>query len=199
MKQKVSPWSASAAPKTWSMPRSCWAICPPIVSRSSPTNPRPISSSSTPAPSSSDAKEESVETILEVADYKKSGRCRLLVVTGCLPQRYREELATELPEVDLFMGTGDAPRIVELLDAHDAGNGPRQAVGAARLPLRPCHSAGQVLPFLLHLRQDRRRVRQPLLLLRHPAAARRAAFAQHPLGGRGGAAAGRRRGCGKST
>lgn len=76
-----------------------------------------------------EAKEESVETILEVADYKKNGRCRLLVVTGCLPQRYREELAGELPEVDLFMGTGDAPRIVELLDAHARGKETVQAVG----------------------------------------------------------------------
>jgi len=76
-----------------------------------------------------EAKEESVETILEVADYKKSGRCRLLVVTGCLPQRYREELAGELPEVDLFMGTGDAPRIVELLDARTSGRETLQAVG----------------------------------------------------------------------
>jgi ribosomal protein S12 methylthiotransferase len=76
-----------------------------------------------------DAKEESVETILEVADHKKSGRCRLLVVTGCLPQRYRDELATELPEVDLFMGTGDAPRIVELLDAAEGAGKAQQAVG----------------------------------------------------------------------
>jgi ribosomal protein S12 methylthiotransferase len=76
-----------------------------------------------------EAKEESVETILEVADYKKTGRCRLLVVTGCLPQRYREELAGELPEVDLFMGTGDGPRIVELLNAHAGGRESLQAVG----------------------------------------------------------------------
>ncbi|ALC18261.1 30S ribosomal protein S12 methylthiotransferase [Desulfuromonas soudanensis] len=76
-----------------------------------------------------DAKEESVETILEVADYKKTGRCRLLVVSGCLPQRYREELLRELPEVDLFMGTGDAARIVELLDAHVPGQAPRHEVG----------------------------------------------------------------------
>jgi ribosomal protein S12 methylthiotransferase len=76
-----------------------------------------------------EAKEESVETILEVADHKKNGRCRLLVVTGCLPQRYREELAKELPEVDLFMGTGDAPRIVELLDARSRGSETLQAVG----------------------------------------------------------------------
>jgi ribosomal protein S12 methylthiotransferase len=76
-----------------------------------------------------DAKEESVETILEVADYKKTGNCRLLVVTGCLPQRYREELAAELTEVDLFLGTSDAPRIVELLDSHSPGGGQLQAVG----------------------------------------------------------------------
>ncbi|HXV20099.1 MAG TPA: 30S ribosomal protein S12 methylthiotransferase RimO [Desulfuromonadales bacterium] len=76
-----------------------------------------------------EAKEESVETILEVADHKKSGRCRLLVVTGCLPQRYQEELAKELPEVDLFMGTGDAPRIVELLDARSRGKETLQSVG----------------------------------------------------------------------
>ena len=42
-----------------------------------------------------DAKEESVETILEVADYKQNGRCRVLIVSGCMPQRYQEELAAE--------------------------------------------------------------------------------------------------------
>lgn len=76
-----------------------------------------------------EAKEESVETILEVADQKKSGRCRLLVVTGCLPQRYRDELSAELPEVDLFLGTGDAPRLVELLEDHLGRGGIREAVG----------------------------------------------------------------------
>ena len=63
-----------------------------------------------------DAKEESIETILEVADYKQTGRCRMLIVSGCLPQRYQQELAEQLPEVDLFMGTSDAPRIVELIE-----------------------------------------------------------------------------------
>lgn len=76
-----------------------------------------------------EAKEESVDTILEVADQKSSGRCKLLVVSGCLSQRYQEELAEELPEVDLFVGTGDAPRIVELLDQALAGQAPRQAIG----------------------------------------------------------------------
>ena len=65
----------------------------------------------------SDAQEESVDTILEVADHKKHGRCQILVVSGCLPQRYGEKLAAELPEVDLFVGTADAPRLVALLDA----------------------------------------------------------------------------------
>lgn len=76
-----------------------------------------------------DAQEESVDTILEVADHKKTGRCRLLVVTGCLPQRYREELEKELPEVDLFLGTGDAARLVGLLDEKLSGGQVRQAVG----------------------------------------------------------------------
>ncbi|WP_221252609.1 30S ribosomal protein S12 methylthiotransferase RimO [Desulfuromonas versatilis] len=78
-----------------------------------------------------EAKEESVETILEVADFKKNGNCRKLVVSGCLPQRYQDELARELPEVDLFMGTGDAPRIVELLDADLEGERLPLAVGMA--------------------------------------------------------------------
>jgi len=78
-----------------------------------------------------DAKEESIQTILEVADYKEKGNCKLLAVSGCLPQRYREELAAEMPEVDLFMGTGDAPRIVELLDKALGG---QQQVDAVGLP-----------------------------------------------------------------
>lgn len=62
-----------------------------------------------------EAKQESVDTILDLADRKQDGRCQLLVVTGCLPQRYQEELANELPEVDIFVGTGDYPRIAEII------------------------------------------------------------------------------------
>ena len=50
------------------------------------------------------AKQESIDTILEMAEYKKTGRCRLLVVTGCLSQRYEKDLLKELPEIDLLMG-----------------------------------------------------------------------------------------------
>ncbi len=76
-----------------------------------------------------DAQEESIDTILEVADHKNTGKCRLLVVSGCLPQRYQDKLKEELPEVDLFMGTADAPRIVELLDGHSAEAGQTEAIG----------------------------------------------------------------------
>src|SRR4051812_49933799 len=61
------------------------------------------------------SKTESVETILDMARYKDDGRCDTLVVTGCLAQRYPEQLADELPEVDHFLGTGDYPKIVEVL------------------------------------------------------------------------------------
>lgn len=52
-----------------------------------------------------DAKEESIDTILEMAQYKESGRCRALIVTGCLAQRYQEEVLKEIPEVDAVLGT----------------------------------------------------------------------------------------------
>ncbi len=67
-----------------------------------------------------DAKKEAIDTILEMAEHKKSGACRLLVVAGCLPQRYRDELADLMPEVDLFIGAGEFHRITELIEGSDA-------------------------------------------------------------------------------
>jgi len=61
------------------------------------------------------AKEESVDTILELAQYKESGVCTKLVVTGCLSQRYAPELAREIPEIDHFLGTGNFATISALL------------------------------------------------------------------------------------
>ena len=52
-----------------------------------------------------DAKEESIETILEMAEYKKTGVCKALIVCGCLAQRYHEEIEKEIPEVDAIIGT----------------------------------------------------------------------------------------------
>ena len=58
------------------------------------------------------AKEESIDTILEMAQHKASGSCRRLIVTGCLGERYREELRKEIPEIDAVLGTGQVPEIV---------------------------------------------------------------------------------------
>ena len=62
------------------------------------------------------AKEESVNTILELAEFKKTGNCTRLVVTGCLGERYRDELKAQIPEIDAVLGTGDVPDIVAALE-----------------------------------------------------------------------------------
>lgn len=64
-----------------------------------------------------DAKEESIETILEMAAWKEKGRVKALVITGCLAQRYKDEIAKELPEVDAVIGTTGYTEIVHVLDA----------------------------------------------------------------------------------
>ena len=61
------------------------------------------------------AKQDSLDTIIEMAQYKKTGECKLLVVTGCLSQRYPKELHAELPEVDLFWGVKDYPAFAKKL------------------------------------------------------------------------------------
>lgn len=62
------------------------------------------------------AKQESVDTILEMAQHKSEGACRRLIVTGCLAERYREELKAEIPEIDAVLGTGEVPHIVGAID-----------------------------------------------------------------------------------
>jgi ribosomal protein S12 methylthiotransferase len=57
------------------------------------------------------AKKESIETILEMAEHKKSGACKRLIVTGCMAERYRDELRAEIPEIDAVLGTGEVPEI----------------------------------------------------------------------------------------
>ncbi|MSO50368.1 MAG: 30S ribosomal protein S12 methylthiotransferase RimO [Acidobacteria bacterium] len=58
------------------------------------------------------AKEESVNAILEMAQFKRDGSCKKLIVTGCLAERYREQLQAEIPEIDVCLGTGEVPSIV---------------------------------------------------------------------------------------
>jgi ribosomal protein S12 methylthiotransferase len=76
------------------------------------------------------AKQESVDAILEMAELKKQAAGRRLIVTGCLAERYRDELQKEIPEIDAVLGTGDVPRIVEALH----GPGPRASSLEPRAP-----------------------------------------------------------------
>lgn len=64
-----------------------------------------------------DAKEESINTILDMARYKEIGMCKALVVTGCLAERYKEEVLTEMPEVDAVVGTSSYDHIVEVVQS----------------------------------------------------------------------------------
>lgn len=80
------------------------------------------------------AKEESIDTLLELAEYKKTGRLKLLVATGCLVQRYEKELMAQLPEVDLFLGVNQYPSLPDAL---------RKALGGIRASY--CATDGSVL------------------------------------------------------
>jgi len=61
------------------------------------------------------ARQESVDAILEMAEHKKTGACRTLVVTGCMAERYRAELQAQIPEIDAVLGTGEVPEIVRAI------------------------------------------------------------------------------------
>jgi ribosomal protein S12 methylthiotransferase len=63
-----------------------------------------------------DAKEESIESILEMAQYKKTGNCKALIVTGCMAERYKDEILSEIPEVDGVVGTTGYESIVEVVE-----------------------------------------------------------------------------------
>lgn len=69
------------------------------------------------------AKQESIDAILEMARHKKDGACRRLIVTGCLAERYREELRAEIPEIDAVLGTGQVPEIVSAIAGVPASPG----------------------------------------------------------------------------
>ena len=69
------------------------------------------------------AKEESIETILEMARHKQEGACRRLIVTGCLAERYRADLREQMPEIDVVLGTDEVPAIVNAIDARGPMNG----------------------------------------------------------------------------
>ena len=69
-----------------------------------------------------DAKEESVNTILDMSEYKKQGSCKALIVTGCMAQRYKKEIQEEIPEVDAILGTNSYDKILDAVDEALAGH-----------------------------------------------------------------------------
>src|SRR5262245_406528 len=88
------------------------------------------------------AKQESVDTILEMAQRKKDGACRRLIVTGCMAERYRDELRREIPEIDAVLGTGEVAGIVDAIaDRPQAAASPltffRGAAALQPLPAQP--------------------------------------------------------------
>jgi ribosomal protein S12 methylthiotransferase len=77
------------------------------------------------------AKQESIDAILEMAEHKKNGNCARLVVTGCLAERYRDELKKEIPEIDAVLGTGEVPKVLDAISPGDW----RSAIGGSPAPL----------------------------------------------------------------
>src|SRR5277367_3091791 len=80
------------------------------------------------------AKKESVDTILEMAEYKKIGRAQKLIVAGCMVERYRNEIREQIPEVDAVVGTGEIEKILQACEGD----------------LRPNDTAGAPLPTYLY-------------------------------------------------
>jgi len=94
-----------------------------------------------------DAKKESLDAILDLSEHKKSGNCKKLIVTGCMVERYSEELSREIPEVDAFWGTGNILKINEVLEQEKPKKITHYPPGtiydpdSPRIMLTPSHSA----------------------------------------------------------
>jgi ribosomal protein S12 methylthiotransferase len=95
------------------------------------------------------AKQESIDAILEMAQHKNTGSCSRLVVTGCLGERYRDELKREIPEIDAVLGTGEVDRIVEAIGARGTGSVPLTFHRASPAVSTP-HPAPPALPTYLY-------------------------------------------------
>lgn len=89
-----------------------------------------------------DAKEESVNTILEMAEYKKAGSCKALIVSGCLAERYKQEIIDEIEEVDAIIGTSSIDSILEAVDKSLEGAGYQRFESIDRLPK---HESGRIV------------------------------------------------------
>jgi ribosomal protein S12 methylthiotransferase len=93
------------------------------------------------------AKQESIDTILEMARHKTDGNCKRLIVTGCMAERYREELKKEIPEIDAVLGTGQVPEIVDAIGDGEVRGAGSEVRGGGVAPMtfyrsaRPSHDA----------------------------------------------------------
>jgi ribosomal protein S12 methylthiotransferase len=112
------------------------------------------------------AREESIDAILEMAEHKRRGTCRRLVVAGCLAERYRDQLRAEIPEIDAIIGTGEVPQIVQAIGIGDRivpllrstgepvhprspAPDPRSPIPAPRSPVLPTYLYDADTPRLL--------------------------------------------------
>ncbi len=98
-----------------------------------------------------DAKQEAIDTILEFAELKKEGRIKRIIATGCLAQRYQDELLKEMPEIDAVVGLGSEDKICEIIDAVSKGEQISRYGSKTLLPL----TGGRVrttLPFYSYLK-----------------------------------------------
>src|SRR5689334_5442233 len=101
------------------------------------------------------AKQESIDAILEMAELKKTGSCKRLVVTGCMAERYRDELREQIPEIDAVLGTGEVPEIVNAIGIGDPGSGVRtipllRSNGEPVAPSHPRTAAPSHLPTYIY-------------------------------------------------
>ena len=90
------------------------------------------------------AKQESIDAILEMAEHKKSGTCTRLVVTGCLAERYRDELKKEIPEIDAVLGTGEVPEILDAINPRNSQFAVRDSHDSIVAPVTFFRSAAQL-------------------------------------------------------
>jgi len=92
-----------------------------------------------------DAKQESINTILEMAEYKKSGQVKALIVAGCLAQRYKDEILKEIPEVDALLGVANQAELLKLIDKLSDGTDGKQHAYFGSLDSQPYSSGKRLL------------------------------------------------------
>lgn len=146
MATKVGMISLGCCRTAWTA-RFCWACSRSTGTRLFPTPPRREIIFVNTCGFIESAKEESIDAIFEMAEYKKTGRLKKLFVTGCLSQRYPDALKQEIPEVDGLMGVSDYGRIFEFLKEADGGARPmctgdgERFLKAERVLTTPSYSA----------------------------------------------------------